>query len=143
MGVIAGFLVQNVLKYLLEFGEVSYYLGYNAMSDFFPKMKLKPNPNCEDSFCQSNQVKAAAQGTPDKVETVTRDKQAAALVHENNEWGISVVDESGPEVTENLAVAEGVRFAYDHGARNVPCQQANKFEKEVSLDDLVKQMKSL
>lgn len=143
MGVIAGFLVQNVLKYLLEFGEVSYYLGYNAMNDFFPKMKLKPNPNCEDSFCRSNQLKAAAQGTLDKVKTVTRDIQPVAPLHENNEWGISVVDESGPEVTDNLGVAEGVRFAYDYGTRNVPCQQANKFEKEISLDDLVKQMKSL
>ena len=27
---------QNVLKFLLDFGQVSYYLGYNAMTDFFP-----------------------------------------------------------------------------------------------------------
>lgn len=37
MGITAGLLVQNSLKYLLNFGEVSDYLGYNAMNDFFPK----------------------------------------------------------------------------------------------------------
>nr|XP_058137196.1 ubiquitin-like modifier-activating enzyme 5 [Dasypus novemcinctus] len=31
MGVVAGILVQNVLKFLLGFGTVSFYLGYNAM----------------------------------------------------------------------------------------------------------------
>jgi len=36
MGIIAGFLSQNVLKFLLGFGEVSPFLGYNAFSDFFP-----------------------------------------------------------------------------------------------------------
>jgi ubiquitin-like modifier-activating enzyme 5 len=36
MGIIAGFLTQNVLKYLLKFGEVSPFLGYNAFTDFFP-----------------------------------------------------------------------------------------------------------
>ena len=35
MGIVAGMLVQNVLKYLLDFGQTSYYLGYNAMNNFF------------------------------------------------------------------------------------------------------------
>eukprot|EP01090_Pellita_catalonica_P000492 TRINITY_DN10343_c0_g1_i3.p1 TRINITY_DN10343_c0_g1~~TRINITY_DN10343_c0_g1_i3.p1 ORF type:complete len:282 (+),score=49.20 TRINITY_DN10343_c0_g1_i3:103-948(+) len=47
MGMVAGMLVQNTLKYLLGFGKVSYYLGYNAMDDFFPKWEIKPNPACE------------------------------------------------------------------------------------------------
>lgn len=33
--------VQNTLKYLLEFGQVSHYLGYSALTDFFPMMALK------------------------------------------------------------------------------------------------------
>jgi ubiquitin-like modifier-activating enzyme 5 len=36
MGIIAGFLSQNVLKFLLKFGEVVPFLGYNAFTDFFP-----------------------------------------------------------------------------------------------------------
>lgn len=48
MGIVAGMLVQNTLKYLLNFGEVSNYLGYNALIDFFPRMDLRPNPQCDD-----------------------------------------------------------------------------------------------
>ncbi|VDN36521.1 unnamed protein product [Gongylonema pulchrum] len=55
MAVIAGFLVQNALKFLLNFGEVSYCLGYNALDDFFPRHQLLPNPSCEDRFCQQRQ----------------------------------------------------------------------------------------
>ncbi|KAG8572733.1 hypothetical protein GDO81_012147 [Engystomops pustulosus] len=55
MGVVAGILVQNVLKYLLHFGTVSYYLGYNAMQDFFPTMSMKPNPSCDDKYCRQQQ----------------------------------------------------------------------------------------
>jgi ubiquitin-like modifier-activating enzyme 5 len=33
--------VQNALKYLLDFGEVAEYLGYNAMKNFFPSYALK------------------------------------------------------------------------------------------------------
>ncbi|VDK50119.1 unnamed protein product [Anisakis simplex] len=55
MAVIAGFLVQNSLKYLLDFGEVSTYVGYNALCDFFPRQEMLPNPHCEDRFCIQRQ----------------------------------------------------------------------------------------
>jgi len=51
MGITAGLLVQNTLKFLLDFGDVSHYLGYSALKDFFPQYSMKPNPNCSDSFC--------------------------------------------------------------------------------------------
>ncbi|KAG7264562.1 hypothetical protein CRUP_019970 [Coryphaenoides rupestris] len=56
MGVVAGLLVQNVLKYLLKFGTVSHYLGYNAMKDFFPSMAMKPNPHCDHAHCRRQQL---------------------------------------------------------------------------------------
>ena len=34
-------------RHLLRFGEVSQYLGYNALVDFFPRMPVKPNPDCD------------------------------------------------------------------------------------------------
>lgn len=55
MGIVAGFLVQNALKYLLNFGQVTKYLGYNALQDFFPVMTLRPNEMCTDSFCVKRQ----------------------------------------------------------------------------------------
>jgi len=42
-------------RYLLKFGKVSRYLGYNALLDFFPTMELKPNDECGDSFCIKRQ----------------------------------------------------------------------------------------
>lgn len=50
-GIIAGLLVQNTLKYLLEFGTVTQYLGYNSLKDFFPQMSIKPNPGCANPLC--------------------------------------------------------------------------------------------
>lgn len=42
-------------RYLLKFGTVSYYLGYNAMQDFFPTMAMKANPQCSDRYCRIQQ----------------------------------------------------------------------------------------
>ncbi len=42
-------------RYLLKFGQVTRYLGYNALLDFFPTMSLKPNETCSDSFCVRRQ----------------------------------------------------------------------------------------
>lgn len=39
----------------MKFGTVSYYLGYNAMQDFFPTMSMKPNPQCNDRHCRRQQ----------------------------------------------------------------------------------------
>jgi hypothetical protein len=50
-GIVAGMLVQNTLKHLLEFGTVSRYLGYNSLKDFFPTMDIKPNTACCNGLC--------------------------------------------------------------------------------------------
>lgn len=42
-------------RYLLNFGQVTKYLGYNALLDYFPTMTLKPNESCSDSFCVKRQ----------------------------------------------------------------------------------------
>ena len=47
MGIIAGFLSQATLKYLLEFGSLSYCLCYNAQIDFFNSYKIAVNPDCK------------------------------------------------------------------------------------------------
>ena len=42
-------------RHLLKFGEVSHYLGYNALNDFFPRMPLRANPDCDTSICKERQ----------------------------------------------------------------------------------------
>ncbi|TRZ00141.1 hypothetical protein DNTS_030922, partial [Danionella cerebrum] len=73
MGVVAGLLVQNVLKYLLGFGTVSYYLGYNAMQDFFPSMAMKANPQCIElvSEVTEAELQEASGPVPDLPEGIT------------------------------------------------------------------------
>ncbi|XP_015124519.1 ubiquitin-like modifier-activating enzyme 5 [Diachasma alloeum] len=108
MGIVAGFLAQNALKYLLNFGNTSFYLGYNAMLDFFPSMILKPNPNCEEKFCRQRQKEFSF--VPKKLTAKELDEDP---VHEDNEWGISLLGDDKGEVEEIQGnLCSGVRQAY-------------------------------
>ncbi|XP_067857903.1 ubiquitin-like modifier-activating enzyme 5 isoform X2 [Heptranchias perlo] len=148
MGVVAGLLVQNVLKYLLGFGSVSYYLGYNAMQDFFPTMTMKPNPNCDDRSCRHQQEEY-------NKKKVTRPKQQLVeeneqIVHENNEWGIELVSEISEEELKAASgtvpdLPKGITVAY-----TVPDKEEGTDtigdtvpETEQSLEDLMAAMRCL
>ena len=72
-------------RYLLKFGQVSHYLGYNAMQDFFPTMMMKPNDSCDDSFCRQRQREQRERAIRNPVVEVV--KVEAAVVHEENDWG--------------------------------------------------------
>ena len=56
MSIVAGLLIQNALKYLLNFGTVcDGCLGYDALGDFFPIYPMKPNPDCINQMCREAQ----------------------------------------------------------------------------------------
>nr|CAI5826743.1 unnamed protein product [Callosobruchus analis] len=142
MGIVAGFLVQNTLKYLLQFGQVTNYLGYSALTDFFPTMKLKPNPNCDDANCRLRQKEFASRYRPPEIAVEAKEDEKP--IHEENEWGINLVDESGDNNKEETTVAEGVRLAYTLPADNSieECEEATATN-DVSLEELMSQMKSM
>ena len=71
-------------RYLLCFGQVSQYLGYSALLDFFPTLALLPNPSCSDQHCCAQQ-QAVALETP-KIAAVEV-KESEEVVHEDNQWG--------------------------------------------------------
>ncbi len=77
----------NICRYLLGFGRVSQYVGYNAMDDFFPTMAMKPNPQCSSSHCRLRQEEhrkyLEAHPLPVEQEEVVKDE----VVHDDNEWG--------------------------------------------------------
>uniref|UniRef100_A0A8C5PH69 Ubiquitin-like modifier-activating enzyme 5 n=1 Tax=Leptobrachium leishanense TaxID=445787 RepID=A0A8C5PH69_9ANUR len=146
MGVVAGLLVQNVLKYLLNFGTVSFYLGYNAMQDFFPTMSMKPNPHCDDKYCRIQQsefkVREAAKPKPELVEEVVEE-----IVHEENEWGIELVSEVSEEELKAASgpvpeLPEGITVAYTIPIME-PTSGDTVEESEQSLDDLMAQMRNM
>ncbi|XP_057341210.1 ubiquitin-like modifier-activating enzyme 5 [Microplitis mediator] len=110
MGIVAGFLTQNALKYLLNFGNTSFYLGYNAMDDFFPSMVLRPNPNCDDQYCRQRQLEYQAQPK----EEIAVEAVEEPPIHEDNDWGISLIDETAAVAEEEniKGLCQGVRQAY-------------------------------
>ena len=78
------------LRYLLSFGKVSDYVGYNAMSDYFPSMSMKPNPQCDSSHCCKRQAEYQAylSSRPPPEEEAKEEEEV--IIHESNEWGRSV-----------------------------------------------------
>ncbi|XP_030672680.1 ubiquitin-like modifier-activating enzyme 5 isoform X1 [Nomascus leucogenys] len=147
MGVVAGILVQNVLKFLLNFGTVSFYLGYNAMQDFFPTMSMKPNPQCDDRNCrkQQEEYKKKVAALP-KQEVIQEEEE---IIHEDNEWGIELVSEVSEEELKNSSgpvpdLPEGITVAY-----TIPKKQEDSVTEVTvedsgeSLEDLMAKMKNM
>ena len=72
------------------------------------------------------------------------------VVHEDNDWGISLVDESVPDAaaatSSNQGLTSGVTLAYE---RQKTIEADKKFEQpaeaedDVSVEELMKQMKQL
>lgn len=126
MGITAGFLVQNVLKYLLNFGKVSYYLGYSAMTDYFPTMLLRPNTNCTNAMCVKRQeeYQAALLADPQlrreheiMLNGGEEPQEEEVVTHTDNEWGIEVVSEdaNNEDNVEELGLQKlekGLDYAY-------------------------------
>lgn len=147
MGVVAGILVQNVLKFLLNFGTVSFYLGYNAMQDFFPTMSMKPNPQCDDRNCRKKQeeYKKKVAALP-KQEVVQEEEE---IIHEDNEWGIELVSEVSEEELKNSSgpvpdLPEGITVAYTIPKKHedsVP--EVTVEDSGESLEDLMAKMKNM
>lgn len=72
---------------MLKFGQVSYYLGYNALVDFFPTMTVRPNPQCEDSWCRRRQEEYTARKAAEPKVEKQEAEEEEEVVHEDNEWG--------------------------------------------------------
>merc|ERR1719445_2163696 len=136
MGIVAGFLVQNTLKYLLKFGTVSHYLGYNAMLDFFPTMSMKPNPGCDEYHCKKRQEKRA-QELKDNPEEVKEEQEEEAVVHEDNDWGISLVSEDvgDADAGGSQEVTTGISTAYTF--KEKVAATVEEEEEEESLEQLM------
>ncbi|KAG2387960.1 hypothetical protein C9374_000810 [Naegleria lovaniensis] len=151
MGITAGLLVQGVLKYLLRFGKISYYLGYSAMNDYFPTMKVRPNPTCSNPMCVKRQEevkKLKEQGAldldldQDEKEQVEETK----VVHTDNTWGIEVVDDEQDNVDyhshshKHEHLSEGLEYQYEKEKKVVHDHELVNVENQ-DLDELMKQLR--
>ncbi|KAK6165264.1 hypothetical protein SNE40_022221 [Patella caerulea] len=147
MAVVAGFLVQNTLKYLLGFGDVTYYLGYNALQDYFPSMTLRPNPQCDDNYCkkqqQAFQIKEATKPKVEKTE-----EKVEEIVHDDNVWEIQLVSETTEDELREADgqvpnLVEGLKVAYTTPAPTQASNEKTVDSTEKSLDELMKEMQGL
>lgn len=147
MAVVAGFLVQNTLKYLLKFGNVSYYLGYNALQDFFPSMAMKPNPDCDDCHCRRQQEEfKKREALKPKTEEIVEEEKGP--LHDENPFEIEVISEITEEELkaaegDKPVLTEGITVAYTKPANNTQEPTESVDVSGQSLDDLMKQMQSL
>ena len=158
MGITAGFLVQNALKFMLGFGEVAAYLGYIALKEHFPQMALKPNPECTNNWCRKQQKlyqerKAyehanAPSPPPPEPEPV--------LPPLANEWGIEMCDSDEEETAGGASsfagagagqqLVEGVE--YMHVSSSQQKVEVKEEEKVVAgggfdLGDLMNQLRGV
>lgn len=119
---------------MLKFGDVSTYVGYNALEDYFPTMTLKPNQNCDDSKCIKKQAEYQLYIKEHPEVLIEEVKEETEVVHEDNDWGISLVesDPTNEEVSEetSLNLVPGLKVAYD-----IPSKPLKESHQEVELDD--------
>eukprot|EP01018_Ginkgo_biloba_P003495 Gb_10363 [translate_table: standard] len=156
MGVVAGLLVQNTLKYLLQFGHVSKYLGYNALKDYFPTMEMLPNPQCSNVACLERQqdymqIKPAKDAAA-KAKAEAEAEAAVAFnvpIHDDNEWNISVLDDDKMEAaignTPSGDLPDGlVRELPDSDVLvKTTLSEESLLHTSYDLDDLQKQLEAL
>jgi ubiquitin-like modifier-activating enzyme 5 len=154
MSIVAALLVQNTLKYLLNFGEISYYLGYNAMKNFFPTYRMSPNRECTNVWCQKRQTDVATKRKESEFYSHTppesRDNQTS-VVHEDNIYGITLEgsSESSTEPFSHSApqpnaphLPEGLHFKFDMNTSK-PTKEETVGETGGSLAELRNKLKSL
>ncbi|XP_050224176.1 ubiquitin-like modifier-activating enzyme 5 isoform X2 [Mercurialis annua] len=152
MGVVAGLLVQNTLKFLLQFGNVSPYLGYNSLKDYFPTMEMRPNPQCSNAACLERQKEYIfAKPARDAAAKAKMEAEAPlaseAPLHADNEWNISVDDDNEPgmlDATTSDALPEGLMHELPTADefQKFPVAEATTTTFD-DLEDLKKQLESL
>lgn len=105
MGVVAGLLIQNSLKLLLKFGQVTYYLGYSSKTDYFPNYMMSPNPECPFRKCVDLQEHYKANEADKRVKPEIEVIEEQPIEHYENEWGISLDAEGEEETKQSETVA--------------------------------------
>ena len=154
MGIVAGMLVQNTLKYLLHFGQVTQYLGYSSLTDYFPTMEIKPNPTCDNKDCIARQADWSA-GAAERAEQEEKKLEADRIaeldtvVHESNEWNIEVLDDAGSDCLESDPHASGastlpVGIQFAHGTKEIQRNSVIGNQEDLpDIDDLMARLQGL
>lgn len=143
MGIVAGFLVQNTLKYLLKFGTISTYLGYSALLDHFPKMQLKPNPECTSSWCRKRQADHADSPEFEVCAAVAGSADENLELHPDNEWAIELGDDDAEVNHTDTTIPTDSTSAAPSQTQPKATTQAPAEDSGIDLGDLMAQLKNV
>merc|ERR1719219_1256386 len=110
---------------------------------FFPTMTLKPNKDCDEYHCRKNQKKfmeEEAERLKNQPEVAETEVAIDEVLHEENEWGISLVDDDDtPDQASNQVdtnLTEGLSLAYE---RRVTMEaDLKKFRKILKVNKVLK-----
>jgi hypothetical protein len=103
---------------MLGFEDISYYLQYNARSEFFSKNIFIPNPECKDQLCISNQAKTKASGVSfiesRKLHIASKKKGQGVKYFKDDEvdtekWQIELIEDSSEASKDNFIKNEDVQ----------------------------------
>ncbi|KAJ9140164.1 hypothetical protein P3X46_030844 [Hevea brasiliensis] len=80
-------------------------MGCNSLKDYFPTMEMRPNPQCSHAVCLERQkeylLAKLARDAAAKTKMEAESFLATGIpLHADNEWNISVVDDSELEKTD-------------------------------------------
>jgi len=155
MGLVAAILVQNALKFLLKFGTVSHYVGYNALKDYFPSYAMKPNPNCDDGWCRKCQERFQKgeinqefveknDNNKSQKEIEEEAQRQANLTSMADEFGFEIEEEEAEEkVEEKEKVGEGLKLAYQAPDEKSTSGEKVQVNKNSSLAELQAKLKAM
>ena len=113
------------------------------MSDYFPRYTMKPNPQCENEHCikaQEDYERWVTENPP--TEVIAPEKKP---LHEDNEWGISVVDNSDDEPLDEGTghPPPGTSFAFERSNEAILPEDTVQVSEEEDLSSLMSQLASL
>ena len=101
MSIIAGFLAHNALKYLLRFGQLVFFQGYQSLTNYFPTYIIRPSVDCCNADCRYWQSQYPS-WSPENYDNSIDNKKSRDLVDNGkmNEKTSHSIDEFGEwEVT--------------------------------------------
>jgi len=124
------------------------------MQDFFPSMTLKPNPACEEMICHQRQREyQESEDAKQKNEEKPESSDGVEIVHEDNDWGITLVCENtkGEDEDEEPSqeLVAGVQLAYSKKkptrkiSQEISSEGQISADDELSVEDLMKKLKSI
>lgn len=105
---------------------------------------MKPNPQCDNTHCVQKQLLYQEQLASRPAQVTKESKPDEKIIHETNEWGISLVEESAEDTTDAV-ISEGLKYEYSPPTH--PQLVATNAKPDTtsgpSVDELMQQLKNL